>query len=674
MKRFFKKKWKNMLLMILMVFLLFSTLYLTFAVILYKGIETKIRLVGCLTLFVASFLLLTLLVKFKKKLKVTVFLILSLISIGYGTGLSYGAYALTRVYSAIDKMSSEEAEEVYSTSIIVKKESTAKDIEDAKKGKVGMVNTDKDDYELYSLANLIIDKNGIDRKNVLYYEDAITLIKDVVDGKIGFAILPTNYAARYGEDSGIDDLENKTKIIYTKEDKQKVKLEEPVEKKSLNEPFTVLIMGVAPETKAQMTAPVKNLRAQGDALILATFNPTTTNVTILSIPRDTYMPISCNNNKSRKITDAGGLGGDSCIRNSIQNFFDIKIDYYIKVNFAAVVKLVDKLGGVEVDVPYAFCEQNSMRKWGKNTVFVKAGKQTLNGEQALAFARHRKVTQYMVNYCGKTYTQHGSYWNDFVRGQNQQAIIKGLLKKFKDIDSFSQVMDILDILGDNIYTNFPTDNLSELYKMGKNILKKSASADEAFNMQRLKLTGYNAMIRFGNLILYNYPIYDSSKTAVIQAMKQNLGIASLTPVKTFNFNIKNTYTEPVIGNTTGSKTIKLMPDFVSEKRTIDYVRSWASANNIALVENSIEGSYGSVLGRVTKQSIGERTDLDNLKGSERTLTITYIGSVQAPTPSEPETPTDPDTGSTGDGETDTGDSNSNAASSSNSQVAESDGN
>ena len=236
-------------------------------------------------------------------------------------------------------------------------------------------------------------------------------------------------------------------------------------------------------------------------------------------------------------------------------------------------------------------------------------------------------------------------------------------------------MDILDILGDNIYTNFPTDNLSELYKMGKNILKKSASADEAFNMQRLKLTGYNAMIRFGNLILYNYPIYESSKTAVIQAMKQNLGLASLTPVKTFNFNIKNTYTEPVIGNTTGSKTIKLMPDFVGEKRTIDYVRSWASANNITLVENSIEGSYGSVLGRVTKQSIGERTDLDNLKDSERTLTITYIGSVQAPpTPSEPETSTDPDTGSTGDEETDTGDSNSNAASSSNSQVAESDSN
>ena len=76
-------------------------------------------------------------------------------------------------------------------------------------------------------------------------------------------------------------------------------------------------------------------------------------------------------------------------------------------------------------------EQNSKRQWGKHIVFVKAGKQALNGEQVLAFAHHLKVTSYMVSYCGKTYTQNAGYWNDFTKGQNQQIIINAMIKKLK---------------------------------------------------------------------------------------------------------------------------------------------------------------------------------------------------------------------------------------------------
>ena len=69
--------------------------------------------------------------------------------------------------------------------------------------------------------------------------------------------------------------------------------------------------------------------------------------------------------------------------------FDVNIDYYAKINFKGVVQLVDALGGIDVDVDYSICEQNSSRKWGKNTIYVEKGRQHLNGEQALAFARNR---------------------------------------------------------------------------------------------------------------------------------------------------------------------------------------------------------------------------------------------------------------------------------------------
>ena len=56
--------------------------------------------------------------------------------------------------------------------------------------------------------------------------------------------------------------------------------------------------------------------------------------------------------------------GEDCMIDTIENFLDITIDYYVKINFAGVVQLVDTLGGVEIDVPYNLCEQNSKRQWG----------------------------------------------------------------------------------------------------------------------------------------------------------------------------------------------------------------------------------------------------------------------------------------------------------------------
>lgn len=68
----------------------------------------------------------------------------------------------------------------------------------------------------------------------------------------------------------------------------------------------------------------------------------------------------------------------------------IKYRLLCKINFKGVVDLVDILGGIRIDVPIDFCEQNSDRQFGDKTICLNKGVQTLNGEQALAFARHRK--------------------------------------------------------------------------------------------------------------------------------------------------------------------------------------------------------------------------------------------------------------------------------------------
>lgn len=128
--------------------------------------------------------------------------------------------------------------------------------------------------------------------------------------------------------------------------------------KNIKEPFTILLMGVD-STDEGLT---KNTVANGDSLVLITFNPKTLNATMISIPRDSYVPIACWSGKpENKITHAAAYGTD-CMMSTIEEYFDIKIDYYAKINFKGLVKLVDAMGGIDVEVPKDLCTDNSNRE------------------------------------------------------------------------------------------------------------------------------------------------------------------------------------------------------------------------------------------------------------------------------------------------------------------------
>lgn len=629
---FIKKNWKRIVLILLSLLLIVSTIYTIYVVALYKSIETSIRVLGCITICVLMYFLILLMKKFKKKEKATIYIGLCIFILIYSLGMSFASYKINSVYNKIAKVS-EEKDLYLSASVVARADDSAKKISDLKDKKLARI-SDMDDYEGYTLGNKILEENKMGSANILDYDDYSVMLKDLLSGKINYAIVPTNYTSMYNTTDGLEDLEEKTKIIYSKKEKATKANEitnNKKEAKSLNEPFTVLIMGVDTTNDGFQAG------FNGDALILVTFNPTTMNATILSVPRDTYMPLSCLNNRKNKITNAGWRGQD-CIINSLENYFGITIDYHVKINFNGVVGLVNALGGVEVDVPYAFCEQNSARKWGKNTVFVKSGKQTLNGEQALAFARHRKVTAYMRNYCGSSYIQNAGYWNDFTRGQNQQVIINAMIKKFKDIDNFQTIEKILDTISKNIETDIATKDILSLYNMGKAMLAKSANKDEAFLMQKLYLSGGDAMIydysfktnSGSKLTLYNYVVYEESKNAVVKAMKENLGLISPTPVKKFSFSIRNKYTEPVIGKNVGSTMkLNLMPNLVGQD--VSRAEEIANAHGLVFNVNYVNGTNGQKDGTITSQSIPFKTDLD----MANTLTVSVVKNIEIYTPAEP---------------------------------------
>ena len=306
--------------------------------------------------------------------------------------------------------------------------------------------------------------------------------------------------------------------------------------------------------------------------------PKTYNATILSIPRDTYVPIAClNNNVESKITHSG-WGGEKCVINTIESWMDIKIDYYAKVNFTALVKLVDEIGGIEVDVPYSFCEQNSQRQWGENTIYVKKGLQLLNGEQALALSRNRHPNP---THCSSEWTNY--YSDDIIRGENQQKVLNALINKLiKNID-LDKIYSIFDIIGKNVDTNMQINEITAYYSTLKNIALKTLTTNKnIINFEKLSLQTYGKGIYDFALNIPGISMqiyYKESFNQIVKAMKENLNEEKPTIIKTFNFSINEPYVEKTIGTGTFNQDdIHTLPNFIG--KDISELESWALNNNI----------------------------------------------------------------------------------------------
>lgn len=99
--------------------------------------------------------------------------------------------------------------------------------------------------------------------------------------------------------------------------------------------------------------------SRSDALVLATLNNEAKTVKLVSIPRDSYVYIPYKDRED-KITHAHAAGGTLATIETVEELFDIPVDYYVRMNFNAFIEVVDAFGGIEVDVdlPYAFYEKD----------------------------------------------------------------------------------------------------------------------------------------------------------------------------------------------------------------------------------------------------------------------------------------------------------------------------
>ena len=515
------------------------TIYLIYNLLQLKNVEDILRyiIIGILGLICLIVIIKNFTLKAQpKKYKFIVFILLLLV---FGAGEYFLSYKIiSKGLSILDKMTAKE--EVKYTSALIKLSSN----EDLNKNNINTVDigiiSNEDDVEGYILAQKIIKKYDISTDYIYDYDDYITMLKALYSGEISACFVSGDYVNLYKNTSGFEEIKNETEVVakYSKMMKKQKNDVTATSTVNVTEPFTILLMGV------DSTDVSIDSGGLGDTLMLVTFNPKTLNATVFSIPRDTYVPISCYGNALSKITHAAS-GGDSCVISTVQNFTGINIDSYAKINFQGLIRLVDALGGIDVDVPYSFCETDENRMLA-NTIFVEKGWQHLNGQQALALARNRKY-----------YPTCGSEWNDgdrndFVRGQNQQIVVKGILRKIKTIRSIDQFYDILDAVSASLETNLSREQILDFYNVFKKTLLSTDSltdGNDVISMQRTYLNGSGGIIldHIAGTGLYEFVPSQNSLNAILTAMRINLEIESETYPNSFTFSIDNPYEASIIG-------------------------------------------------------------------------------------------------------------------------------
>lgn len=589
----------NITIFIFLLLALATSAYLIYNLFLLSSIETLIRYI---VIGILGFIDLLLIIKSRnlirnkvkkkkknkepKKPKKWLFIILLII---YSLICGTAAYGINSIYSKIDNVNKNTV--IYTSNLLVMSSNPASKITDIKNMKIGIL-SDKKNPDGYIIPQEIIKENKLNDENeIIEYDDYTSMLVDLYLGDIQAIFVSNSYEAMFSNITGYENVKNDTKIIISK-DKEMKKTDTSVIEgasvgKSVTEPFTLLLMGVDSTDEVLL----KNEIAHGDTLILITFNPKTLNATMISIPRDSYLPIACwSGRPENKITHAAMYGND-CMINTIQNYFDTKIDYYVKINFKGLVKLVDALGGVEVDVPQVLCTDDSSRY---GDICINPGRQVLNGEQALVFARNRKAFAD----------------GDFRRAQHQQEIIKALIDKMKNITDVGAFMDLLNTISNSLDTNLTTKQILSFYDVAKNIIKKSLSSEEAelINIQQLFLAGSGQMIydERSKLVLWDYVPNKNSRKDIIHAMKVNLEQESHEPIKSFSFSVNEIYEKQIIGKGPYKNTTlyTLLPSFIG--MTEEQAKATATKLGITV---TFEGKKGVVV----EQSFPERKRIDLMK-------------------------------------------------------------
>ncbi len=299
-------------------------------------------------------------------------------------------------------------------------------------GEVVEVNFSYDDSDKFNEALEALNDANSDIQTQTS-DDYASLADDLYNSNV--AAIYVNEAYNNMFEENYPDFESETRIIWTYE------IVEEISDISKNvnvteETFTIYISGI------DTTGPVSTV-SRSDVNMLVTVNPNTKQILLTSIPRDYYVTLA-NKNQKDKLTHAGLAGVQNSVE-TIENFMDIDINYYVRVNFTSLIEIVDALGGITVYSPVAFTTRHG------NYSIVKGDNQ-MDGAKALAFVRER-------------YSLSGG---DNDRIKNQQRVLAAMLEKAMSSAIITNYSSILKSIEESFETNMSSSEITSLIQMQLN--------------------------------------------------------------------------------------------------------------------------------------------------------------------------------------------------------------
>ena len=389
-----------------------------------------------------------------------------------------GIFGFKQMIDITNRMNQTAAFSEVEMSIVVPKESDIKDVSQLTSVQAP-TKVDKNNIETLMSALKKDKKVDVKVDDVASYQEAYDNLKS---GKSKAMVLSGSYASLL--ESVDSNYASNLKTIYTYKIKKK---NNNSAKQVDSKVFNIYISGI--DTYGSISTV-----SRSDVNIIMTVNMNTHKILLTTTPRDAYVKIPGGGaDQYDKLTHAGIYGVETS-EQTLENLYDIKIDYYARINFTSFLKLIDQLGGVTVHNDQAFTSLH-----GKFDFPV--GDIQMNSEQALGFVRER-------------YSLDGG---DNDRGKNQEKVISAIVNKLASLKSVSNFTSIVNNLQDSVQTNMSLDTINALANTQLDSGSKFTVTSQA--VTGTGSTGQLTSYAMPNSSLYMMKLDDSSVASASQAIK-----------------------------------------------------------------------------------------------------------------------------------------------------------
>ncbi|MCH4282004.1 MAG: LCP family protein [Solobacterium sp.] len=286
--------------------------------------------------------------------------------------------------------------------------------------------------------------------NIVSKNDVISAAGSLYDGSGDVLILNENYASSITDVTGYESFNTDTQILYTVVKTVQVEKKAAVTQDYTNTPFMVYIAGSDTRSTAL------NYYTRTDVDMLLTVDPVNKQILLVSIPRDWYVKNPALGNGYDKLTHLGNNGLENTMDGLNQEFDFSYIQNYFEVNFTTFYNIVEAIGGIDINNPYAFSINNGAAGdtgHGEYSGYTFAeGELHLNGDQALSYVRER----------------YNLPNGDYGRNEHQAIVLQAIIKKIASKEIISHFTSLLDNLQGNFLSSMSSDDIYSLAQMQLN--------------------------------------------------------------------------------------------------------------------------------------------------------------------------------------------------------------